>query len=200
MNDKSFRLDVMPFVIATVGEFLALHYWLTFQDMDRIILANLILWAGFLTERVAVITWIQRVYRPKEGVASETTSVVQKSTRLLGVTLTEIIVWMVWLWIADTVNMGLAAAVLMVLMLAEHSMEMALLKKDRFWKYVGNPRTIFFTVMEVAGGVGWMYFVRRDEALIGAVILLLGLSIEHVLQGSQLRPDEADRMPSASAL
>ena len=82
----------------------------------------------------------------------------------------------------------------MVLMLAEHSMEMALLKKDRFWKYLGHPRTLFFTVMEVAGGVGWLYLVRQDEPLWGAIVLLLGLSIEHVLQGSQLKPDESQRL------
>jgi len=198
MNETSFKLDVMPFIIATAGEFLALHYWLMFQDLDYLILANIILWAGFLTERIAVITWIQRVYRPKEGVASETTSVAKKAVRLVIVTLTEIVIWIVWLWLADEVDFWLAGAVLMVLMLAEHSMEMALLKKDDFWKYVGNVRTIFFTVMEVAGGMGWLYLVREGEPVWGAIVLILGLSIEHVLQGRQLRPEPSQRMAAAT--
>jgi len=33
--------------------------------------------------------------------------------------------------------------------------------------------------------------VRADRPLLGAVCLLVGLSIEHVLQGSDLRPEEA---------
>ena len=178
----------MPFVIATAGEFIALHYWLTFLDLGYFILANLVLWAGFLTERIAVITWIQRVYRPTVGVASETTPVSKKATRLVLVTLTEIIIWIIWLWLADEVNFWLAGAVLMILMVAEHSMEMALLKKDRFWKYVGNPRTIFFTIMEVGGGMGWLYLVREGEPFWGAIVLIIGLSLEHILQGRQLRP------------
>lgn len=189
MSETSFKLDIMPFVIATVGEFLALHYWLVFSDMNYFILANIILWAGFLTERFAVIGWIQRVYRPTVGIASKTTPAFFKAARLFVVTLTEIVIWIVWLWLADEVDFWLAGAVLMVLMLAEHSMEMALMKKDRFWKYVGNLKTIFFTVMEVAGGMGWLYLVRQDEPVWGAIVLLLGLSVEHVLQGRQLKPD-----------
>lgn len=198
MSETNFRLDVMPFVIATVGEFLALHYWLVFQDLDYFILANIVLWAGFLTERIAVITWIQRVYRPMAGVASENTSIAKKAVRLVIVTLTEIIIWIVWLWLADEVNFWLAGAVLMVLMLAEHSMEMALMKKDGFWKYVGSTRTIFFTVMEVAGGMGWLYLVREGEPLWGALVLITGLSIEHVLQGRQLRPDPSQMIVAAA--
>ena len=197
MSETSFRFDVMPFVIATAGEFVALHYWLVFLDLDYFILANIILWAGFLTERIAVITWIQRVYRPKVGVASETTPVAKKALRLVIVTLTEIVIWIVWLWLADEVDFWLAGAVLMVLMLAEHSMEMALLKKDRFWKYVGNPRTIFFTVMEVAGGMGWLYLVREGEPIWGAIVLIAGLSIEHVLQGRQLKPEPSQMIAVA---
>ena len=42
--------------------------------------------------------------------------------------------------------------------------------------------------MEAVGAVAWLYLVRHDEPLWGALILLVGLSIEHVLQGSQLKP------------
>jgi hypothetical protein len=198
MSETSFRLDVMPFVIATVGEFLALHYWLVLLDLDHFILANLVLWAGFLTERIAVITWIQRIYRPTVGIASQSTSVARKAVRLFVVTLTEILIWIVWLWLADEVDFWLAGAVLMVLMLAEHSMEMALMKKDRFWKYVGNARTIFFTVMEVAGGMAWLYLVRHDAPVWGALALIVGLGIEHVLQGRQLKPDPSKMMAAAA--
>jgi hypothetical protein len=53
--------------------------------------------------------------------------------------------------------------------------------------------------MEVVGAVGWLAFVRADRPVLGAVCLLVGLSIEHVLQGSDLRPEEAEAPATAPA-
>ncbi len=52
---------------------------------------------------------------------------------------------------------------------------------------VNDDRTIFFTPMEVVGGVGWLYYMRHDSPWLGAVFRLVDLSIEHVLQGGQLK-------------
>lgn len=74
-------------------------------------------------------------------------------------------------------------------MLVEHSVEMSLIKRTGPLAFVGNPRTIFFTLMETLGAVGWLYFVRAGQPGLGAALLLIGLSVEHVLQGSQLKPE-----------
>lgn len=192
MKPLNFKKDVLPFITATVGEFVALYFWLTFQDQGQWLLANVLLWAGFLVERVSVYLWLSYVYRPQDGITSGEKPVWQVALGLILITLTEIVIWIVWLWLADDVNVWLAAVVLLTLMLGEHSLEMSLVKKTKPLAFVTNGKTIFYTVMEALGAVGWLYFVRHDEPLWGALILLVGLSIEHVLQGSQLKPEPAE--------
>ena len=120
---------------------------------------------------------------------SEETPLWQAAIGLILITLTEIVIWVLWLWLADDVNFWLAAVVLLVLMLGEHSLEMSLVKKTKPLTYVTHGKTIFYTVMEAGGAVAWLYLVRHDEPMWGALILLVALSIEHVLQGSQLKPE-----------
>lgn len=190
MGKLNFQKDVLPFITATAGEWAALYLWLKFQDQDRMLVANVVLWAGFLVERISVILWLRYVYRPKEGVAAREVSAVQAGFGIVLITLSEIVIWIAWLRLADDVSFWLAAFVLLILMQAEHGVEMSLVKKTKAFAYFTNTRTAFFTLMEVAGAVGWLYLVRHGEPTWGALVLLVGLSIEHVLQGSQLKPDE----------
>ena len=197
LRNLDFRTDVLPFIIATGGEFAALFFWLRFLDDGRFVLANVFLWAGFIVERLAVYLWIRYVYREEEG-----RRMAQPFPLVAGglflITLSEVLIWILWLALADgawlsfgaTLNFALAAVLLMALMLVEHSVEMAALRGRRPLAYVGDPNTIFFTLMEVIGAVGWLYFVRHGQPGLGAACLLLGLSVEHVLQGSALRPEE----------
>jgi hypothetical protein len=201
------KTDVLPFVVATAGEFTALFFWLHYLDQGRFWLANAILWAGFLVERVSVILWIRVAYRSREQQPANVPGLLPTVVGLLVITLSEILIWIFWLSIADgqiawldvgpTVNFVLAAVVLMGLMLVEHSVEMGALRRRRPWAYMSNRSTIFFTFMEVVGAVAWLYFVRTDRPILGGICLLLGLSIEHVLQGSDLRPEEVT-VPTAA--
>lgn len=203
MNLKSldFRTDIFPFIIATAGEFTALYFWLHFLDRGEFILANIILWGGFAVERLAVYLWIRFIYREKEG-GVQTRSFLSVFTGLFFITLSEVLIWISWLALADGQvgwtdigfigNTVLAGVVLMILMLVEHSVEMAGLRQRSPLIFMKSPNTIFFTFMEVIGAVGWLYFARTDMPLLGALCLLVGLSIEHVLQGSELRPEGSD--------
>lgn len=206
LQNLDFRTDVLPFIIATTGEFAALFFWLQYQDQGRFWLANGILWAGFLVERIAVITWIRYVYRGT-GRAVSNPPILLALVGLLSITLSEILIWVFWLALADgRIGLGLgvssafalAAVVLMLLMQVEHSVEMGLLKQKSPRTYLLNPGTIFFTFMEVAGAVAWLHFVRADRPLLGGLCLLVGLSIEHVLQGSNLRPEQVPATASTS--
>lgn len=205
------RTDVLPFVVATAGEFAALFLWLKYLDQGQFLLANVVLWTGFAVERTAVYLWIRFTYREKEG-RPEAPPLPVVVGGLIAITLSEILIWILWLsiadgdiaWLASTfaVNFTLAGILLMGLMLVEHSVEMAALRRTPPFAYVRSSRTILFTFMEVAGAVGWLYFVRMDRPLVGALCLLVGLSIEHVLQGSELRPqvDSKERNSEANRI
>jgi hypothetical protein len=199
-SNLEFRTDVLPFVVATAGEFVALYYWLVFLDAGHFVLGNVILWTGFAVERTSVFLWIRRIRRQKEG-SVDGQPLLWTIGGLFLITLSEILIWILWLAIADgqigwlpltaTAAVVVAAVVLMILMLAQHSVEMAALKNKKPFAYVGDPRTIFFTLMEVGGAVAWLYFMRDGQPVLGGICLLVGLSIEHVLQGSQLKPDSS---------
>lgn len=199
LSSLDFRTDVLPFVVATAGEFAALYFWLYFLDQGQFLLANAILWGGFAVERTAVYLWMQYIYREAEGRAVDR-PFFSVFAALFLITLTEVLIWILWLALADGqiawLNLGfvantmLAGGVLMVLMLIEHSVEMAGLRQRSPLAYMTDANTIFFTLMEVLGAVGWLYLVRTDRPVLGALCLLVGLSIEHILQGSELRPEE----------
>lgn len=44
MKNMLFKKDLLPFFIATIGEYIALHYWLIYIELDKFIFANIILW------------------------------------------------------------------------------------------------------------------------------------------------------------
>lgn len=210
LDRLDFKTDVLPFIIATAGEFAALFFWLQFLDAGQFVLANVLLWIGFAVERLSVYLWIRYVYRSRGGGPVQQ-SLLLTVAGLLVITLSEVLIWILWLALADgtidavaaaapATNMAVAGIVLMVLMTVEHSVEMGALKRTNPLAYVTSPSTLLFTFMEVAGAVGWLAFVRADRPLLGALCLLVGLSIEHVLQGSDLRPDPAaDRTAPAPA-
>src|SRR5688572_2315158 len=68
VNNLDFRTDIVPFVIATAGEFIALFFWLQLFETGQVALATVVLWAGFLLERGMVVLWLRAIYREREGV------------------------------------------------------------------------------------------------------------------------------------
>ncbi len=60
-SNLDFRTDVIPFILATAGEFSALAFWLHYIDRDELVIANFVLWTGFMVERISVALWMQFV-------------------------------------------------------------------------------------------------------------------------------------------
>ena len=75
-------------------------------------------------------------------------------------------------------------------LLAEHSFELGLVKKVSPLTLAAKPATLFFTAMEVFPPTAWLYFVRNEEVVLGVAILLIGLDIEHIIEGATLEPQE----------
>lgn len=197
LGNLNLKTDVLPFVAATAGEFAALYYWLRLVEGGQLWQAAAVLWVGFSVERIAVALWILFVYAPKDASAPPRPPVWKSALTLIGITVSEVLIWVVWLKLAVAYGHLVATAALMVLMLAEHSVEMSLIKRTPPFAFITNPNTIFFTVMEVIGGAGWLYLTWEGQPLAGAACLLIGLSIEHVIQGAQLKPDaEVARTPA----
>ena len=63
---SGFVQERLPFVIATGGEFIGLFFWLQYWDAGSYILGAIVLWAGFITERIVVLGWVNHFQRQME--------------------------------------------------------------------------------------------------------------------------------------
>ena len=96
------------------------------------------------------------------------------------VSLIETTIWAVWLILAD-LNAIVAAVVLTVLLIVEHTLSDNVFKgKDIFSKLL-DARTIGFSLVEVVGAAIWLTLVQANQTVVGIVILVIASFIEHSL-------------------
>ncbi len=176
------KVHILPFFIATGGEFIALYYWLIFFDAKRYALSTIVLWIGFLIERIAVIYWVKtHGVTPKVG--SPQQSRLQALLHLLTITATEIVVWLAFFFVADRFGLLAAWVVLAIGEQLQHSWDLCLILGGKFsYYFFHGGLSLFITVVESTGGVALFYYCRHDQRWVGAGILLVALFIEHVVQ------------------
>ncbi|MDQ6633513.1 MAG: hypothetical protein M3Z10_02015 [Gemmatimonadota bacterium] len=194
MRSLDFRRDIVPFLVATLGEFFALVLWLRYQDAGDIATARVALWIGFAVERIAVAMWVRQSFGPALGVASG--PIWKTGIFLFIITLVEVTIWDVWLRTArstgDMAGPMTAALLLFVLIHALHSLEMGAVRNQNPLIFAVKGRTLFFSLMETVAGAGWLALAARGHPTLGALVLLVGLTVEHIIQGGLLKPATAD--------
>jgi hypothetical protein len=199
---SGFVYDRLPFVIATGGEFIALYFWLQYWDSGSWVLATLVLWAGFLAERIAVLGWVQHFdaqmqfkypnYRLPPGTKDfKSKPKAQQFAHLLLITLSEIAIWVTALFVFDHYGWVAAFAVLVLGEQLQHSMELGLIAHRPIGEYIPTWNALKITLLETIGGTLWIWLVRHDQPQLGGLCLLIGLSIEHVVQGNKIQVDLA---------
>ncbi|MBC8100851.1 MAG: hypothetical protein H7Y11_15535, partial [Armatimonadetes bacterium] len=108
---------------------------------------------------------------------------------IFGITLAEIAFWTVWWSLAQSSGYVLAVLFLTVCLWGLHSFELAILRKRPITFYLKDPQTLLFTVVEGVGGTLWLVAIDAGNPLLGALILFSALSLEHIIQGSALKPE-----------
>src|SRR4051794_11700917 len=108
-----FERDLAPFLVATIGEFVALTAWLHFLDRGQPIPANVALWSGFAVERIAVAIWVRRVHGPATGIAGGPFWSV--GLFLVVITVAEVGIWDWWLRLSRAQGIIAGAALLFAL-------------------------------------------------------------------------------------
>lgn len=207
---NSFAKDRLPFIIATGSEFIGLYFWLYFFDLGGVnrILAGVVLGAGFLSERLAVLGWVKYFHtklQAEYGLAADGTAgsdIKQKSTagallHLAFICLTEITIWVVFVLVFDRWNWVAGFAWLMIGEQLQHSLDLALIARRPISVYIPSANALLITVLEGVGGISWVWLVRHGQPQLGGAILLLGLSIEHVVQGQRIKSDLAEEYVAA---
>jgi hypothetical protein len=196
---KGFYQGPWPFVIATGGEFLGLYFWLAYFDAGQYVLATIVLWAGFLTERYVVLNWtaafrgvLAAEYPDAPHYDSfQAMSTVQKVGKLLIITVTEISVWVSAVLVFDHVHWVAAFVVLVIGEQLQHSWELGLIASRPITDYIPTWKALTITLLETIGGIIWIGLVRHEQPQLGGLFLLIGLSIEHVVQSKKIQVDLA---------
>lgn len=192
---KTRSSDVLVLMLATVTEFAGLFYWVQAVDNGQRALGILILVAGLLSERIAVYIGIRSIYGPKPPHAKITLNLIISA-------LLETLAWLIWLFIADSINAVLAAVILAIIILVLHSHQLGYFRRGKPFAYLTDATTIVFSVIEAVTAYFWLFYVRTDVGLFtfgpvqtGAIILFLGLLIEHIVEGTMFRKeDNPDKM------
>jgi prostaglandin-endoperoxide synthase 2 len=70
----------------------------------------------------------------------------------------------------------------------QHSWDLALLNQKRIRDYFLHPTAIFITFLECGGGISMLYLYKRGRYGWAGIIMFFALMIEHVVQGSLIKP------------
>jgi len=152
------------------------------------ILAVLVLWAGFIVERAMVVLWLQvppLVITPGGRLRP-------RWLVLAAVTVAEIIVWLVWVALAEAAEPAFAAAVLTAGIHVVHAYEVALITHRPFPPLLADPGVMVITLLESVGGVVALWLAMHGWMLWPLGVILLSLLIEHILQVVALRTGTAE--------
>lgn len=112
-----------------------------------------------------------------------------RNSRILSLSVIETAVWVVWLLLATSVNPVVGVVFLFVGMLVLHTMEFNSwwgLSSFHNWKRLGK-RIAFLTALEAVGGALWLGFVRAEAGVVGVVLLIVALYLEHQQQVKVLK-------------
>jgi len=185
---KSPLADILALVIATVAEFVGLFFWVQAVDNGQQMLGIAIIIAGLLTERIAVYIGI----RAKWGDNPPHPNILGN---LVFSALGETVAWLIWLQVADTIDPVFAAIFLAMIILFDHSFQVGYFRRGKPFVYMIDPLTVVFSAMEGIFAYYWLLNFRAGEVTTSAIILFVGLTIEHITQGAKLgRETELDLM------
>lgn len=103
---------------------------------------------------------------------------------LIIISVTESVLWIVWLIISQGSGIIVGLAFLAVTMFFQHSIERNVFQSKPLFDDIIKPAVISFTLIEVVAASIWLFFVLDSGSsnILGAGILGVGLLVEHIIQ------------------
>ncbi len=147
---KTRSSDILVLILATVTEYAGLFYWVQAVDNGQRALGILILVAGLLAERIAIYIGIRSIYGPNPPHPRITLNLIISG-------LLETVAWLIWLFIADSINAVLAAVILGLMILVLHSYQLGYFRRGKPFAYLADPTTIVFSAMEGVFAYFWLF-------------------------------------------
>ena len=183
-------IALVKLVFATAVEVAGLYWWLKLDDTHYWwALASLV--AGEAVETALFRRATATEGRKRWGTLAPAGAGNRHFRRVQGLTsitgIMEVAIWVLWLWIAEDVGWGVAAAALLVLMHLKHHIEVVTVKDMRFREGIFTFHGTVASAMEVGGAVACLQLLDDGHPLLAAAALSVGVLLEHAIQIDVLR-------------
>ena len=173
-------------VIATVIEANGIFWWLWLYAHGDPWWGLLVLVIGESAETLLFRTGTTRDTRERWGSLDATSPGITHfrtvQRRVLATGIAEVLIWVLWLYVAEDVGWGAAAGALLVLMHLKHHVEVATIRDRRFRSGLFSVHGTFASALEVAGGVVCLHLIDDDRFLLAGVALGVAILLEHAIQ------------------
>jgi Animal haem peroxidase len=167
------------FALSTVGEVAGLLLWLYFTANGQGALGLFFLVGGEAIEWLLLARMIvtSRFSHPKrEGR-------VRRGLVLTAlISFSEAFLWLGWYYLIGPLGLVLATLMLAIAMHIKHDAEMAVFTGRTILASVWDRRDLTASILEAAGAGLWIALTGAGYPFVGAAILLVCISIEHILQ------------------
>ena len=171
---------MLGIIVFTIVEVASLAVWLALVQSGLAIVGIVVLAVGFIVEHLLSYNVINR-----RGLLDLTGLPVLKKAV---VSLIETGIWALWLTLASLnllpvarLNAILAAVVLAVLLIVEHTLSDNVFKDKGLFSRLVDGRTIGFSIIEAAGAALWLTLVQANLAVVGIGVLAVISFIEHTM-------------------
>ncbi|HEX8155973.1 MAG TPA: hypothetical protein VF526_01200 [Solirubrobacteraceae bacterium] len=169
----------------TVIEAVSIYVWLRLHESGHPWWGLVSLLVGQMSETYVFRMFVDREARDRWGSLDQAATGVEhlrKVQRILGWTgNAEIGIWLLWLALAQGVGQPVAAGFLLVLMHIKHHLETVAVRDTPFTLGLFSIKATFSSAMEVAGAVACLALIEDGQPVLAAVVLGLGLLIEHAI-------------------
>ena len=198
LTGKAGRNKTAGFVISTVGEVVGLVLWLQLTLAGSGAFGFTWLVAG------EAIEWSLLAYMIMTSRFSHPKATGQVGAGLLKtalISLSEALLWVVWLFLIQRIGLVLATAALAVAMHVKHDAEMSVFTGRGFLKNALDSRDLVASGLEVFGAGVWYALTTAGYPILGGLVLLVCISIEHILQfvtAGFLEPEQPEHAPPPS--
>lgn len=177
MKPKSSQL--FGFVIVTVAETTALCLWLALAMQGKPVVGFLCLIAGEGIEWILLANLIAK----SELSHPRRTGTVPRAVAIVGViAVAEAVLWVAWATLAKDFGITLATLVLFVVMHLKHISEIAIITGRGLLSGVFSFADLCATIAEVGGAAVWYSMHIAGEPVLGTIVLLTCMGVEHYLQ------------------
>lgn len=153
--------------------------------------AALALWLGLFLEEMALTALVILAFGliGEHFISFANSKASTGSARLaqiIGVSLSEALIWAVWFFIAISSPL-IAFLALVGLMLIQHLVERNLFLGKSAFDFGDITRVINFTLIEALGATIWFILVELGMPLYGILVLAVALLVEHIIQVKRLK-------------